>query len=111
MLISCNKVSRNENIVIKPADKGGKVVIMDRNEYHAECVKNLSDKSFYNKLDDDPNDSYASEVKAKAKSLLDEEIITGEEFRFITKDTEERLSFMDFQKFTNSSKSFRRWGQ
>ena len=78
---------------------------MDRNEYHAECIKNLSDKSFYNKLDDNPNDSFASEVSARAKLLLDEEMISEEEFRFITKDTEEPRTPI-FYGLSKSSRKF-----
>ncbi|XP_063448501.1 uncharacterized protein LOC134728033 [Mytilus trossulus] len=43
-----------DDIVIKPADKGSAVVIMDKANYIAEAVRQLSDERFYQKLDYDP---------------------------------------------------------
>ena len=51
-------LSEDDGIVIKPADKGGKVVVMDRNDYKQECERNLGDQSFYTRLDDDPNEAW-----------------------------------------------------
>ena len=82
-------LSSNTNITVKPADKGGKVVVMNQTDYIAECEKNLSDGCFYRKLEEDPNASYAEEVNLQAKKLLDNSMITEKEFKFVTKDTEE----------------------
>ena len=40
----------NPNIVIKPADKGGAIVIMNKEDYVKECLRQLSDKKHYKKL-------------------------------------------------------------
>ena len=45
-----NKLTSNENVVIKPADKGGATVILN---YVAEGKKQLSDVNFYQKLTSD----------------------------------------------------------
>ena len=74
---------------MKPADKDGEVVVMNQTDYISECEKNLSDECFYRKLENDPNVSYATEVNQQAKNLLDNAMISEEEFKFITKDTEE----------------------
>ena len=37
----------NQDIIIHSADKGGKMVIMNRNEYIEECKNQLSDSTFY----------------------------------------------------------------
>ena len=37
------ELSNNTNIIIKPADKGGAVVILDKKDYLAEGYKQLSD--------------------------------------------------------------------
>ncbi len=50
----------NEQIVIQEADKGGKIVVMNRRDYINEIEKQLSNKSFYEKLDSDLNEEYAS---------------------------------------------------
>ena len=44
--LACNK-----EIVIKPADKGGAIVILDKKDYLAEGYKQLSDPKVYKKLD------------------------------------------------------------
>uniref|UniRef100_A0A3P9Q3R0 Uncharacterized protein n=1 Tax=Poecilia reticulata TaxID=8081 RepID=A0A3P9Q3R0_POERE len=40
----------NHEIVIKPADKGSAIVILDRRQYLWECYRQLSDPNYYLKL-------------------------------------------------------------
>lgn len=42
---------RAKHIVIKPADKGSSVVILDREQYILEVTRQLQDKKYYKKLD------------------------------------------------------------
>uniref|UniRef100_A0A8D3BX45 Uncharacterized protein n=1 Tax=Scophthalmus maximus TaxID=52904 RepID=A0A8D3BX45_SCOMX len=42
---------QNKHIVIKPADKGSSVVIMDRTQYLEEGYRQLLDTKYYTKLD------------------------------------------------------------
>ena len=44
----------NEDIIIKPADKGSAVVVMDKSAYIREAERQLSDNRFDNKSDKDP---------------------------------------------------------
>ena len=81
-------LSSNEKITVKPADKGGKVVVMDTDAYTAACENDLSNTNFYNQLDEDPNTSFAEEVKSRTESLLNQNMISEEESQFITSDTE-----------------------
>ena len=46
-------LSQNQNIIIKPADKGSAVVVMNRKDYISEGYKQLSDPKFYKKVDTD----------------------------------------------------------
>ena len=46
-------LSNNKTIVIKPADKGSAVVVMDRIDYINEGYKQLSDEKFYKKIEHD----------------------------------------------------------
>lgn len=46
--------SKDTNIVIKQADKGGALVIWDRAAYVAEGLRQLSDPKFYKSLVQDP---------------------------------------------------------
>lgn len=47
-----NRLKSNQNIIIKPADKGGSLVIMDKKNYLHEAYKQLHDKNYYIKLKD-----------------------------------------------------------
>ncbi|XP_041429919.1 uncharacterized protein LOC121397348 [Xenopus laevis] len=57
----------NKNIIIKPADKGGAVVILDYVYYRSELLAQLSDSNGYRKLSFDPT----SKFQLRLKNLLD----------------------------------------
>ena len=46
-------LNKRKDIVIKPADKGGAVVVWRSDLYQQEAFRQLSDKSFYAKVDKD----------------------------------------------------------
>jgi hypothetical protein len=43
----------NEDIIIKPADKGSAVVVMDKSAYIREAERQLCDDCFYKKFSDE----------------------------------------------------------
>ena len=51
-------LKNNKNIIIKPADKGSAVVILDRNAYIKEGQRQLNDTKFYEKT----TSNYTGEV-------------------------------------------------
>ncbi|XP_056425917.1 uncharacterized protein LOC130367520 [Hyla sarda] len=63
-----NVLVRDHDLVIKPADKGGGVVVMDRDKYIQEAYRQLQDSSTYLKLRSDPT----REINIKIKNILDE---------------------------------------
>jgi hypothetical protein len=50
-------------IIIKPADKGSCVVVMDKQAYLDEAEKQLSNNSYYLPVDEDPTEKYRQEVQ------------------------------------------------
>ena len=46
-----SKLSNNETIVIKPAEKGGAVVILSTGHFKSMIMQHLSDENTYKKLD------------------------------------------------------------
>jgi hypothetical protein len=60
-------LQNNENIVIKPADKGSSVVILDRSSYIEEGHRQLNNPSHYKKIDGPTHPN----VKNKYNSILD----------------------------------------
>ena len=58
------------DIVIKPADKGGAVVVWDRNLYKQEAERQLSDSTFYERLDRDFTMDYNKTVCEVIKKAI-----------------------------------------
>ena len=46
-----SKLSNNETIVIKPAEKGGAVVTLSTGHFQSMIMQHLSDENTYKKLD------------------------------------------------------------
>ena len=49
-----HKLSRVDSIIIKPADKGSGIVVLDRVNYLVECQKYLSKEEVYEKIGHSP---------------------------------------------------------
>ena len=64
----------NKDIIIKPADKGSAVVIMQREDYLKEGYRQLSDINYYRKLDHDPT----AEFHKKVMNFLEDMYQNGE---------------------------------
>ena len=69
-------LSNDKSITLKPADKGGAIVIMDTEKYEMECLKTLSDPNLCEELPSDPNPEYQGTIDETIDDLLLEEIIT-----------------------------------
>ena len=52
----------NKDIVIKPADKGGNIVIMNKEDYIQEGLRQLSDSNHYEILEEDPTQNYNNQI-------------------------------------------------
>ena len=64
------KQSRSDNsIVIKKADKGSTVVIMNRDDYIAEVERQLNNSKFYKKLDDNPKEQFQKDINEVLESI------------------------------------------
>ena len=69
-------LASDESIVIKPSDKCGSVVVMNRQDYEKECLKQLSDKTFYEECNYDPNEEYKELVAEQVENLFDKGFIS-----------------------------------
>ena len=58
-----HNLSRRQDIIIKHADKGGAVVVWDRNLYVEECQRLLANSDHYTTIDSDPTAEYQQQVK------------------------------------------------
>jgi len=68
----------NPEIIIKPADKGGCIVIQNTLDYIAECERQLSDTNFYLPQDHDPTEEHNQRVSAKITEMTENQAISPE---------------------------------
>jgi peptide-methionine (R)-S-oxide reductase len=72
----------NEDIIIKPQDKGSDVV-MDKSAYIREAERQLSDDRFYNKLDEDPTKQFSDEITNELHNMYDNGDIDEETLEYL----------------------------
>lgn len=80
----------NPHIIIKPADKGSAVVIMDREQYLWEGYKQLNDTNYYSKLTKLIHLETVPLVEEILKSLYDKKFITFEQKMYLAGTHEPR---------------------
>ena len=71
---SLKTLSEDKSIVIKKADKGAAVVLMNRDDYIIESERQLSDPLFYIETDIDLTEKHSQEII----SFLDQMLINNE---------------------------------
>lgn len=76
-------LTKNESIIIKPADKGGAVVIMDRDKYVEEALRQLNNQFYYQRLWSNPMDNIRDEVKVLLLTARDTGWISKQERDFL----------------------------
>ncbi|CAH2283505.1 Hypothetical predicted protein [Pelobates cultripes] len=72
-----------DNVIIKPADKGGNIVLLNRDMYIDMCMAHLSDVSNYSVLPSDPTEMYIKDFEALLTIALEQKIINMEEFKYL----------------------------
>ena len=64
------ELMNNTSIIIKKADKGSNIVIMNREDYIAEGNRQLSDKKFYRKTYEDLTNEYNRLIQNEIDVLM-----------------------------------------
>src|SRR5690606_5120937 len=64
-----NSLKNDASITIKPADKGGAIVIMDTSEYIAKCDSLLNDRNTYKLISSTEAADICSTVQQKIRNL------------------------------------------
>ena len=77
-------LSRNQNIVIKPADKRGAIVIMNTKDYIKEGLRQLSDTNFYQELPRNPTQRTSAEIQRFLAFIKDRNLLPKEHITFLT---------------------------
>ena len=77
-------LASDTSIVIKQADKGGAVVILDRDDYIKEGIRQLSDIKFYTQTDENLTSHHYSLIKDKVNAMHIKEEIDLTCFEYLT---------------------------
>ncbi|CAF2852485.1 unnamed protein product [Rotaria sp. Silwood2] len=64
-----NEIKSMDQIIIIQADKGGKIIIMDKSEYINKIEEKLNDNNIYEKLTKDPTDELKLKINTIATKL------------------------------------------
>ena len=76
-------LKNNDNIIIKKADKGAAVVIMSKEDYIKEGIRQLSDQNLYIKLDHDLTTDHINEIHNTLLKTLQRDEITKKIFDYL----------------------------
>ena len=89
-LQAVHNLKTDNDLIVKPADKGGAIVIWPRDAYLAEAYRQLNDSNHYQKLTYDPTLETLAETKRLANKLHTSDIIDNTTHKFLTIDNQAR---------------------
>ncbi|CAJ0919665.1 unnamed protein product [Ranitomeya imitator] len=78
-------LQQEKDIIIKPADKGGAIVIMDKLHYRNEVYRQLGDSTTYRKLSHNPTTAIQDTVKTTLDGFQTRGILDDKTHAFLTK--------------------------
>ncbi|CAJ0968257.1 unnamed protein product [Ranitomeya imitator] len=78
-------LQQEKDIIIKPADKGGAIVVMDKLHYKNEVYRQLGDTTTYKKLSHNPTTSIQNTIKTTLDEFQTRGILDGKTRDFLTK--------------------------
>lgn len=77
----------NNNVVVRPADKGGAIVVLSKEYYNNELQGQLNDQNTYIKLRGNPTREYKSELQELILKGSKKNILTKKEEKYLLPDT------------------------
>ena len=84
--IALANLKSRSDIIIHSADKGGKIVIMDKSDYILECQTQLNDTNFYKPLQNDPTNHLKDVITDEINNMHDQKIISENEYKYLNED-------------------------
>jgi hypothetical protein len=79
-----NSIKTRTDIIIKPADKGSAVVVMDRQQYIDETMKHLNNRTNYAVLGSDPTDSFSQQIQTTLDDMHAHGHLTDKAHNFLS---------------------------
>ena len=89
-LQAIHNLKTDNDLIVKPADKGGAIVIWPKDAYLAEAYRQLNDSNHYRKLAHDPTLETLAEAKRLANKLHTSNIIDNTTHKFLTIENQAR---------------------
>ena len=77
-------LEKRKEMIIKPADKGGKVVLWPTQQYIEEAYRQLEDKNYYQELAEDRTPTLSMEIETFLTHLLTKGRIDEDCYSFLT---------------------------
>ena len=68
-----------------PSDKGSAVVVMDRQKYIDEAMRQLNDRTNYRILDSDPTDAFSRQIQQTLDDMHAHEVLTDKAYEFLSR--------------------------
>ena len=78
------ELRNNTSIIIKPADKGGAIVILNRLDYIAEGLRQLNNTEFYRKIPKDNTKKISSGITSFLQFLKSRKLLSDDHIQFLT---------------------------
>ncbi len=98
------ELSKNPNIVIKKADKGSAVVIMNRDDYIAEGMSQLQNTKFYREVDHDLTLEHNVKINDKLETYKKSGEISEKTFEYLHNDMPRTSKFYMLPKIHKNLK-------
>jgi hypothetical protein len=89
--LALKKLGNNENLTIKPADKGGALVLMDTDLYLKEAYRQLNDINYYVKLNKPIYTDNRNKIEAILNDMYNDKIINNKQLQYLAGPHEPRL--------------------
>ncbi|KAM4770876.1 uncharacterized protein WCC33_002646 [Rhinophrynus dorsalis] len=100
--VALRNLAKNQDLVIRQADKSGGVVLQNYEDYMKEAANLLSDRSFYVVLKTDPTDQYKKQLKVLLDRARLEDLISLDEARFLWVEEPRVATFYHLPKIHKS---------
>lgn len=81
--LAIDHLAKNESTIIKPADKWGAVVVMDKDKYVEEALRQLNNHDYYQRLLSNPIDNTKERLKELLLTAKDTGWISKQEHDFL----------------------------
>lgn len=88
--VALRELAQNREIVIKPADKGSMVVVMDRDQYLWEGNKQLEDATYYSKLSKPIYLNTRNQIINIFQKIRDKKLIDAKQYKYLIGEDEPR---------------------